>query len=171
MKHSIALTKDNQLYVWGSNQQNQLGKPSVKGHTIQPVHLVAFENAKTRKIVCGSYHNFAFSERAPILSFEEEVKPPTPQNNALVIPQAHKDEDCPNIEQVKKLKSEIKRLRQELILNPKKKTAELDEEESVEGLNEEEQAALKLLQPEQRKIFAELEQAGANSQYLKRKLK
>jgi len=33
-------------------------------------------------------------------------------------------------------------------LNPKKKTAELDEEESVEGLNEEEQAALKLLQPE-----------------------
>lgn len=33
MKHSIALTKDNQLYVWGSNQQNQLGKPQVKGHT------------------------------------------------------------------------------------------------------------------------------------------
>ena len=78
MKHSVALTKDNQLYVWGSNQQNQLGKPSVKGHTIQPVHLTAFENAKTRKMVCGSYHNFVFSERAPILSFEEEIIASTP---------------------------------------------------------------------------------------------
>ena len=30
----------------------------------------------------------------------------------------HKDEDCPNMEKMKKLKSEIKRLRQELIMKP-----------------------------------------------------
>ena len=69
----------------------------------------------------------------------------------------HKDDDCPNVDQVKKLKSEIKRLRQELIMNPKKKRDSEFEEDSVEGLNEDEFAALKLLPPEQRKIFAELE--------------
>lgn len=50
----------------------------------------------------------------------------------------HKDDDCPNVDQVKKLKSEIKRLRQELIMNPKKKRDSEFEEDSVEGLNEEE---------------------------------
>ena len=38
-------------------------------------------------------------------------------------------------------------------------------------MDEEERAALRLLSPDQRKIFVELEQAGANPQYLKRKLK
>jgi len=47
-----------------------------------------------------------------------------------------------------------------------------DEEDSYgTELDEEEKAALKMLSPEQRKMFVELEQAGANPQYLKKKLK
>lgn len=46
-----------------------------------------------------------------------------------------------------------------------------DESEPEPILDEEERAALRLLEPDQRKIFVELEQAGANPQYLKRKLK
>ena len=38
-------------------------------------------------------------------------------------------------------------------------------------MDEEERASLRLLSPNQRKIFQELEVAGANPQYLKRKLK
>ena len=79
---------------------------------------------------------------------------------------------------IQKLKGEIKRLRQELILKGpskrKTKEADYDSEDDSAGeaiLDEEERAALRLLAPDQRKIFAELEQAGANPQYLKRKLK
>ncbi len=39
------------------------------------------------------------------------------------------------------------------------------------GLDEEEKAALRMLSPEQRKMLAELEQAGANKSYIKRKIK
>jgi hypothetical protein len=38
-------------------------------------------------------------------------------------------------------------------------------------LDEEEKAALNMLSPEQRKMFIELEKAGANPRYLKKKLK
>lgn len=64
------------------------------------------------------------------------------------------------------MKGEIKRLRQELILNPKKKHESSDDE-----LDEDEKNALRLLSDEQRKIFIELEEAGANPKYLKRKLR
>jgi hypothetical protein len=46
-----------------------------------------------------------------------------------------------------------------------------DESEYGASLDEEEKAALRMLNPEQRKMFVELEQAGANPQYLKKKLK
>lgn len=62
-----------------------------------------------------------------------------------------------------------------MILKPKaskKNKQDYDSEEDSDfGLDEEEKAALRMLSPEQRKTFVELEQAGANPQYLKRKLK
>jgi len=85
----------------------------------------------------------------------------------------HKDEDCPNLESMKKLKSEIKRLRQELILKPavKSKKSE-DESDSLEvGFSEEEKQAIKLLSVEQRKMLSELEQAGCNKEYIKKKIR
>lgn len=53
-------------------------------------------------------------------------------------------------------------------MNPKKKQEQSDDEDQ---LDEDEKAALKLLSEEQRKIFIELEEAGANPKYLKRKLR
>ena len=39
IKHSIALTKDNQVYTWGSNSYHQLGT-QISGNFIkQPVHV------------------------------------------------------------------------------------------------------------------------------------
>ena len=55
--------------------------------------------------------------------------------------------------------------------NKKNKQDYDSEDDSDFGLDEEEKAALRMLSPEQRKTFVELEQAGANPQYLKRKLK
>lgn len=53
-------------------------------------------------------------------------------------------------------------------MNPKKKQEQSDDDDQ---LDEDEKAALKLLSDEQRKIFIELEEAGANPKYLKRKLR
>jgi hypothetical protein len=77
------------------------------------------------------------------------------------------------MEQIKKLKGEIKRLRQELILKgtSKKRGNDDDYLSDDSELNEEEKAALRMLSPEQRKMLAELEQAGANKSYIKRKIK
>ena len=74
----------------------------------------------------------------------------------------HRDDDCPHIEQMKKLKSEIKRLRQELIMKPsgKSKKGMADENESEdleEGFTEEEKQAIRMLSQEQRKMLSELE--------------
>jgi DNA-directed RNA polymerase specialized sigma24 family protein len=72
----------------------------------------------------------------------------------------------------------IKRLRQELIMKgPSKKEKQRqmydseDDDSYGTELDEEEKAALNMLSPEQRKMFIELEKAGANPRYLKKKLK
>jgi len=70
----------------------------------------------------------------------------------------HNDETCPNQEVIKKMKNEIKRLRQEIILKGTSKRKDEDEYLSDDsGLDEEEKAALRMLSPEQRKMLAELE--------------
>ena len=89
----------------------------------------------------------------------------------------HTDDDCPNMETIKKLKGEIKRLRQEIILkgtSRKKQHNLLDDSEDFSddsNLDEEERAALRMLAPDQRKLLAELDQAGANKQYIKKKIR
>ena len=71
---------------------------------------------------------------------------------------------------MKKLKSEIKRLRQEIILkpNPKKKS---DDEDFESGFTEEEKQAIKMLNQDQRKFLNELDQAGCNREYIKKKIR
>ena len=57
-------------------------------------------------------------------------------------------------------------------MNPKKKHhAQHEDSDEHEGLDDDEKAALRMLSDEQRKIFIELEEAGANPKYLKRKLR
>ena len=53
-------------------------------------------------------------------------------------------------------------------MNPKKSRQQQSDDE---GLDDDEKEALKMLSDEQRKIFIELEEAGANPKYLKRKLR
>jgi len=63
----MVLTKDYQLFSWGSNQFNQLGRTTTgnKGYSNKPGLVTAFEQAKPFKIVCGSYHNVCLSYRMP----------------------------------------------------------------------------------------------------------
>lgn len=83
LKHVIVLTKDYQLYSWGSNQLNQLGRiptgPS-KGCSNKPGLISAFEQAKPFKIVCGSYHNVCLSYRMP-----KEEEPEAPEEALQVV--------------------------------------------------------------------------------------
>ena len=63
----------------------------------------------------------------------------------------HTDDDCPNIENMKKLKAEIKTLRRELIMKPSQKSKKSDEQESdelEEGFTEEEKQAIRMLSQE-----------------------
>ena len=74
------------------------------------------------------------------------------------------------MEQVKKLKGEIKRLRQELILKGSRKKDEDEYLTDDSAIEEEEKAAIRLLPQDQRKMLAELEAAGANRQYIKKRI-
>jgi len=65
-------------------------------------------------------------------------------------------------------------MRQELILkgtSAKKNMLSDSEDFDDNDLNSEEKAALKMLSPEKRKLLGELESAGANKQYIKKKIK
>ena len=191
LKHCLVLTKDYQLYSWGSNQLNQLGRKiqqnSGKNYSPQPGVVTAFEQAKPFKITCGSYHNICLSYRLPKMeevehndeNTQEKVLGQRNQNSmdgAAGSAAQHNDETCPHLETITRLKGEIKRLRQDLILKgpSKRKSTHNDydsEDEEGNPFDEEERAAIRLLSPDQRKMFVELTEAGANPQYLKRKLK
>ena len=113
------------------------------------------------QIACGSYHNIILSRALP------KQEPPTFDNqivtsyglstdlgtssentkNQQVVVYEHREEDCPNLEQMKKLKSEIKRLRQELIMKPSSKSKKMDNDSDdfEEGFNDEEKQAIRML--------------------------
>ena len=142
------------------------------------------------QIACGAYHSIALSRALPkqeTPSFENQIvtsfalggpEATTDQqskNNNQVVVYEHRDEDCPQLENIRKLKSEIKRLRQELILKPAKtKRGQQEENESddfEEGFSEEEKQAIRMLSQDQRKMLSELEQSGANREYIKKKIR
>ena len=123
------------MYAWGSNLQCQLGKklPNIatgNGSILQvntsiPVHLTAYEESMPIQISCGSYHNLVLSRAVPRLdnpSLDNQIvttygiqgdSAAGGQNNkrGQEVAYEHKDEDCPNLENMKKLKAEVKRLR------------------------------------------------------------
>jgi hypothetical protein len=78
---------------------------------------------------------------------------------------------------MKKLKGEIKRLRQELIMKGTSNNRRGGKIEETDGLSddseldEEERAAVRMMSPDVRKVIAELEQAGANKSYIKKKIR
>ena len=72
---------------------------------------------------------------------------------------------------MKKLKSEIKRLRQEIIMKPSSKQGPDDDADLEEGFSEVEKTAIRQLSQEQRKMLSELEQSGANKEYVRKKIR
>ena len=87
-----------------------------------PVHISAYEQAMPLHISSGAYHNVILSRALPQLeqpSFENQIVTQyglvgdvtQAKNTQQVVVYDHKDEDCPHVDQMKKLKSEIKRLR------------------------------------------------------------
>lgn len=75
-------------------------------------------------MACGSYHNIILSRALPkqetsnldnqivtTYGITGENNQQQQQNNQQVVLYEHREEDCPNLDQMKKLKSEIKRLR------------------------------------------------------------
>jgi len=194
LKHVLVLTKNCQLYSWGSNLQCQLGKKlnnaangpngqaGVQVYSSVPVHVTAYEQAVPIMISSGAYHNVILSRALPKIeepTFDNQIvtqyglvgDASHAKNTQQMVVYDHKDEDCPHIESMKKLKSEIKRLRQELILKPTSKKKN-DEEEGLDtGFSEEEKQAIRMLSQEQRKMLSELEQAGCNREYIKKKIR
>lgn len=140
------------------------------------------------QIACGSYHSVILSRALPKQehpSFENQIvtsyglandvsQGDAHNQNQQVVVYEHRDDDCPNLDSMKKLKAEIKRLRQELIMKPSAKSrgaAENDSEDLEEGFSEEEKQAIRMLSQEQRKMLSELEQSGANREYIKKKIR
>lgn len=89
----------------------------------------------------------------------------------------HDEETCPNAEQVKKLKGEIKRLRQDLILkgsSTKRRQPQAEEEEfnsEDSEFDEAERAAVRMFSAERRGFLADLQSSGANKDYIKKKIR
>lgn len=110
----------------------------------------------------------ADDENTPAAIRKEETKVA-----AVVVQQEHTDEGCPNVEQIKKLKGEIKRLRQDLIMKGSKKRVQQDEDNLSDDseLDEDEKAIVRMMPQEMREMIAELEQAGANKGYIKKKIR
>lgn len=99
------------------------------------------------------------------------------ETKVAIVQQEHTDEGCPNVEQIKKLKGEIKRLRQDLIMkgttNKKRGAMQQDEDNLSDDsdLDEDEKAIVRMMPQEMREMIAELEQAGANKGYIKKKIR
>lgn len=193
LKHCVALTKDYQMYVWGSNSQLQLGTKKSAPFVNIPTLSVSYADAKPFKVACGSYYTVCLSYRMP----RQEEHPEVDENSLLaqqktplqVLGQKsineeskfggpppqyqHDDDSCPNMEQIKKLKGEIKRLRLDLLKGGSSRrhneAQELNSDDS--DLDEEEKVALQMLSPDQRRYLAELEQSGASKAFVKKSIK
>ena len=77
--HSVALSKEGKIWVWGSGPQVGLGHatPSCK-----PEILKAFIGSKVIKVVCGSHHTIALTEEDEIKDTYKGTKlaPKSPHN-------------------------------------------------------------------------------------------
>lgn len=165
LKHCVALTKEG-IYAWGSNHQYQLGKKTQGNFVSAPLLVDSFSTAKAFRFACGSYHNICLSHKPPI-SKEPEDAPHDIENSK------HSDDNCPHLEIVKKLKGELKRLRQELIMKGSSKRGHKydDSESDEDDWDQDERAAMMMLPPEKKRYLAELQENGASKATLKKKIR
>jgi alpha-tubulin suppressor-like RCC1 family protein len=67
--HSIVLTIDKQVFVWGYNSFGQTGNGSEKLFQLTPIKLNAFNNEKIITISCGFLHSMALTDCGHVYSW------------------------------------------------------------------------------------------------------
>lgn len=60
--HSLAVTSDGEMYVWGTNDGGQLGMKSSSSQVDTPTRIEALENISIGMAACGFDHTVAISE-------------------------------------------------------------------------------------------------------------
>jgi alpha-tubulin suppressor-like RCC1 family protein len=59
--HSLALTRNGEVYAWGSNTVGQVGK-CLKTMQLSPIKVISLEQERVVRISCGGQHSLALSE-------------------------------------------------------------------------------------------------------------
>jgi alpha-tubulin suppressor-like RCC1 family protein len=67
--HTIALTKNGEVYAWGSNTSGVIGIGSEKDHQLLPIKVNGFNNEKVIQISCGYWHSLALTESCHVFSW------------------------------------------------------------------------------------------------------
>ena len=67
--HSLVVTKDGELYAFGSNKTGIAGLGAVATSQMSPKRVVFEENVKIEKVVCGPDHSLALDDRGKIYSW------------------------------------------------------------------------------------------------------
>jgi alpha-tubulin suppressor-like RCC1 family protein len=67
--HSIVLTQNKELFVWGYNCFGQTGNGSEELYQLTPIKLNAFNNEKVIEISCGFHHSMALTDCGHVYSW------------------------------------------------------------------------------------------------------
>jgi alpha-tubulin suppressor-like RCC1 family protein len=67
--HTIALTKNSEVYVWGSNICGQIGNGSEEFFQLIPIKLNDFRHQKIIAISCGYNHSMVLTESGHVYSW------------------------------------------------------------------------------------------------------
>jgi hypothetical protein len=68
-QHSLVLTIDGEVYVWGDNEFGQIGCADNRECQLIPYLVQGFNGEKVEAIACGSYHSLALTESGHVFSW------------------------------------------------------------------------------------------------------
>ncbi len=67
-KHMMALTEENQIFVWGTGENGRLGLGDTKGRNV-PTVVDQLINQQITFIACGESHSFAVANSGDTFSW------------------------------------------------------------------------------------------------------
>ncbi|KAL4499947.1 hypothetical protein ABPG72_015296 [Tetrahymena utriculariae] len=67
--HTLALSKNNDLFSWGLNSSGQLGRVSDSLKSSDPKKIVFFEDKSIKQIACGSKHSLVLLQDGTVYSW------------------------------------------------------------------------------------------------------
>ncbi len=68
--HSIVLTQNKGLFVWGYNGFEQTGNGTEELFQLTPIKLNVFKNEKIIAISCGYWHSMALTDCGHVYSWD-----------------------------------------------------------------------------------------------------